>query len=441
MKIVSPLCLSILSHVLVDLLNMDRRTFISATSLVLGATAPTAAQDYSDYTKDPRPDVPEGTCTAGSLDGPVFGGNAVVSGPGSDAITILQPLQRMATGYLEFAVEGEAWQRVDASEAGLMPLSEHVLKFRLPPLPSGKVVKYRTVARTGGWVKVRHFYHGEFKAGKPQTSPEGSFRTLDPAAETTTFAVWNDTHENTETLKALSLLTDPLKPDFLLWNGDQSNDVHFERDMARQFLSPAGLAIAERWPLAYVRGNHDVRGPAALSLPDFTGTPGDQFYYGFRSGPLAALVLDTGEDKPDDSPYLSGIGAFQKMQKSQAEWLRGAVKEPWFKEAPHKVMFCHIPLWFRHPKIPNNPFDGHKFCRDHWTPILIDAGVKLVISGHTHDYIWMPAGEGQPIAQLIGGAPQPKFATFIQGTATRDELKLKMQRLDGSVINDITLKA
>lgn len=422
---------------------MDRRTFIASSSVALGATIPAAnlvrAQDYSDYTKDPRPDVPEGTCTAGSLEGPVFAGSPVVSGPAHDAITILQPLQRMATGYLEFAVEDGPWKRVDGDEDGLMPLTEFALKFQLPPLPPGKVIKYRTIARTAGWVKVRQFYHGEFKAGEPQTSDVKSFRTLDPSAETTNFVVWNDTHENIETLKALHTLTAPLVPDFLLWNGDQSNDVHFERDMAKQFLQPAGLAIADRWPLAYVRGNHDVRGPAAHSLPKFTGTPGDRYFYGFRSGPVAALVMDTGEDKPDNSPYLSGMGAFQKMQREQAAWLNEVVKEKWFVEAPHKVLFCHIPLWFNHPRIPNNAFDGHKYCREHWTLTLVEAGVKLVISGHTHDYLWMPAKEGQPIAQLIGGAPQPKFATLIHCTATRDKLQFKMTKLDGTITAEATI--
>jgi len=416
---------------------MNRRTFLAAAAA--SSALPLVAQNYSDYTRDPRPDVAEGSWTAGAADGPVFKGSPVVSGPAADALAILQPVQRLATGHLEYSVENGPWQRVDGDEAGLMPMSEHVLKFRLPPLPPGKVVRYRVVARAAGWVKVRQFYHGEFKAGAQQVSEERSFRTLDPSAETTTFAVWNDTHENTETLKALDSLTTPLKPDFMLWNGDQSNDVHFERDMAGQFLIPAGLTIADRWPLAYVRGNHDVRGPAALSLPDFTGTPGDRYYYGFRSGPLAALVMDTGEDKPDDSPYLSGMGAFQKMQRAQAEWLKSVVKESWFRDAPHKVLFCHIPLWFKHPRIPNS--DGTKFCRDLWTPTLAEAGVKLVVSGHTHDYLWMPAKDGQPIAQLIGGAPQPKFATFIHGTATKTELKLKTTKLDGTVVADVALKA
>jgi hypothetical protein len=335
---------------------MDRRAFFTTSALASGVlpVSLAVAQDYSDYSKDPRPDVADGAWTAGGPDGPVFAGSSVVSGPAAEEICILQPVQRLATGYLEFAVEGGEWQRVDADDDGLAPLSEHVLKFRLPPLPAGKMIRHRVVARAAGWIKVRQFYHGEFKAGEQQVSPESSFRTLDPSADTTTFAVWNDTHENAETLKALDKLTNAMKPDFMLWNGDQSNDVHFENQMTGQFLSPEGLAIADKWPLAYVRGNHDCRGPAARSVADFTGTPGDRFYYAFRSGPLAAIVLDTGEDKPDDSPYLSGMGAFQKMAKEQAAWLKELVKVPWFREAPHKVLFCHIPLWFDHPKIPGS---------------------------------------------------------------------------------------
>jgi hypothetical protein len=289
---------------------------------------------------------------------------------------------------------------------------------------------------------VRQFYHGEVKLSEPHTSPEYRFRTLDAAADATGFAVWNDTHENSETLKVLHKLTTALNPDFLLWNGDQSNDVHFEKDMAGQFLTPAGLSIADKWPLAYARGNHDLRGPAAGSLAGFTGTPEDRFYYGFRSGPLAALVMDTGEDAPDDQPYFGGRAAFQAMQRRQATWLKSVTKEPWFRDAPHKVLFCHIPLYFTRDIFPQqHRWECHDICRALWVPTLVEAGVKVIISGHTHDFRWMPAKKGQPIAQLIGGAPQPRFATFIQGNATRERLALKMTKLDGTVVADVMFKA
>jgi len=433
---------------------MKRRTFLATTgslgiaSVLSTRTAPAAAPAPAGLTTLPRsagPEdapSPEGAFTAGSSNGPVFAGSPVVSGPAADAITILQPLQRHATGHLEFAIDDGTWQRVDAAAAGLLPLEEHVLKFRLPPLLPGREVRYRIHAHTVGWVQVREFVHGEVRVGEPQVSELRAFRTLDPAAAATTFAVWNDTHENATTLKALQEKTVALKPDFLLWNGDQTNDVHFEKDMAGQFLTPAGFAIADRWPLAYVRGNHDVRGPEAHGVPRFTGTPGDQFYYAFRSGPLAALVLDTGEDKPDDSPYFGGMAAFQPLQRRQLEWLKNVTREPWFRDAPFKVLFCHIPLYFTRDIFPaQQRWECHHFCRELWVPALLEAGVKLIISGHTHDHRWMPARENQPIAQIIGGAPQPAGATFIQGTATRESLVVKMTKLDGTTLTEVTLTA
>jgi predicted phosphodiesterase len=370
---------------------VNRRKFLATAAASAGSIS-LLGQNYSDYSRDPRPDVAEGTFTAGSDSGPIFAGAPVVSGPGGETITIHQPLQRAATGYLEYAIEGGAFQRVDAEQAGMLPFAEHVLKFRLPPLPGGKAIRYRSVARSVGWVKVKQFYHGELRVGEPQTSAESTFRTLDPGSEKTTFAVWNDTHENIETLQSLHKLTNRLKPDFLLWNGDQSNDVHFERDMARQFLMPAGLTIADKWPLAYVRGNHDVRGPAAWSLPRFTGTPDDKFYYAFRSGPLAALVMDTGEDKPDDSPQFGGWLPSRKCSSARLSGSRISTRQTWFREAPHKVLFCHIPLWFTREIFPTQRrWECHHYCRQMWLPALREAGVKLVISGHTHSHRWMPS--------------------------------------------------
>lgn len=421
--------------------SVNRRTFLTTAALASG-TLPLSAQNYSDYSQDPRPDVAEGTFTAGSEPGPIFAGSPVVSGPGPEAMTILQPVQRSVCGHLEYALDGEASKVVEPEEAGMRPVSGHVLKVRLPPLPPGRTVRYRFKARSIGWVKVKQFYHGELRAGELQSGPEHHFRTLDPKAATTRFAVWNDTHENTGTLRALHQLTTSSKPDFLVWNGDQSNDVHFEKEMTRQFLQPEGLDLAKDWSLAYVRGNHDVRGPAAPHLPRFTGTPDDRFYYAFRSGPLAALVMDTGEDKPDESPYLGGLVAFQRMQQRQAEWLEGIVGQPWFKEAPFRVLFCHIPLWFTRDIFPTQGrWECHDVCRRLWLPALVRGEVQLVISGHTHSSCWMPAREGQPIAQLIGGGPKPASATFIEGSATKDTLSLTMKKLDGEVLHTVTFGA
>ncbi|MFK8113128.1 MAG: hypothetical protein AB8B91_13050 [Rubripirellula sp.] len=79
--------------------------------------------------------------------------------------------------------------------------------------------------------------------------------------------------------------------------------------------------------------------------------------------------------------------------------------------------------------------------RELWSPTLIDAGVSLVISGHTHRHQWMPSREGQPIAQLIGGGPSPTSATLIHTTADTQELRIRVLKLDGTSAADVRLSS
>lgn len=53
---------------------MNRRKFLATAAFGPAGALPVSlqAQNYSDYTRDPRPDVPEGTFTAGSAPGTIF---------------------------------------------------------------------------------------------------------------------------------------------------------------------------------------------------------------------------------------------------------------------------------------------------------------------------------------------------------------------------------
>ena len=66
---------------------------------------------------------------------------------------------------------------------------------------------------------------------------------------------------------------------------------------------------------------------------------------------------------------------------------------------------------------------------------------QFVVWNDTHDFGWMPAKAGQPIGQLIGGGPHPKYATIIHGAATRKQLTLKMSKLDGTVVAEVKIEA
>ncbi len=405
---------------------MERRTFLRETlSISAAASALRLGQAASAAKEKPA--------AADSLS--LLQGAPVLTGPAAETLAILQAVRAPATGYAEIQRPGETWTRIDAESAGLLPYDQHVLKFRLPPLPAGAEIRYRVVAIP---VDFKNAY--KILPGEEVVSEEHVFRTLDPEAHETRFIVWNDTHENLDTVRALVGLTGKFAPDFLLWNGDQTNDVYDEAKMANQYLAPGGLVVASRWPLAYARGNHDVRGPAARELARFTGTPADRFYYAFRSGPLAALVLDTGEDKPDDHPVFGGLAGFAAMRERQTRWLAEAIRAPWFAAAPHKVLFCHIPLWWS-DESDRGAWVYSKVCREAWLPLLKAAGVKLVVSGHTHEDKWLPAGAERPIGQLVGGGPKLAGATIIEGHATRSKLTLTMSRLGGEVRQTVEVTA
>jgi acid phosphatase type 7 len=403
---------------------MERRSFLKSTLMASSGVAVIGLVEDSRV---------EGATAANQS---ILSGSPVIFGPDSDALCILQSVSGPATGYAEIAVNGEPFRRIDAETSGLLPYDPHALKFRLPPIPPGVTLQYRVTVRRIRFEDAYHIFPEE--TGTSQTH---SVRTLDPSAKETRFIVWNDTHENLETIRALHEQTVAYRPDFLLWNGDQTNDIYEDARIKGQILSPGGLAIAADWPLAYLRGNHDVRGPAARHLPRFTGTPGDRFYSAFRSGPLAVLMMDTGEDKPDDHPVFGGLAAFQPMRRRQTEWLAGVIRELWFREAPFRVLFCHIPLWWSDEATDFGHWRFSKVCREAWLPLLVEAGVKLVVSGHTHEHAWLSAGADRAIGQLIGGGPKPQDATMIEGVATARRLTMTMKTLDGAVAQQVEVDA
>ncbi len=365
---------------------------------------------------------------------PLFVGHPVVSGPAPESLSILQSVNGPASGYLELAVGDGEFQKIQGESAGLLPYDQNVLKFVLPPLPVNSTIRYRVVARTIHFQSAYKIHQGEAVSTEVK-----EFRTLNPDSAETKFTIWNDTHENQETIKKLVELTDSYRPDFLLWNGDQSNDIYDPAKMRAQYLAPSGLEISSRWPLAYARGNHDVRGPAARELSKFTGNPDNRFYYGFRSGPVAVLVMDTGEDKPDDRAVFAGLAGFEAMRERQRQWLAKVIEEDWFKSAPYRVLFCHIPLWFDGYEPPPDFWIYSEVCRNAWVPLLQQGGVQLVVSGHTHRAHWMPKSETQPLPQLVGGGPKIAAATIMEGTANESRFVITSKSLDGQVLHEVML--
>jgi hypothetical protein len=359
-------------------------------------------------------------------------------------VTLLLAVSEPSTGWVEYGTTEALGLRCDGIMKGQLPLEEKLLRFHLRGLKPGTSYFYRVCTRP-----VVFDLQQREPVGTRDTvqSEPGSFRTLDHQAASATFTVWNDTHENVATLAPLADALRAHPTDFLMWNGDLTNNLRKPDDVIRHFVINAGHPFADRTPLFLGRGNHDVRGRYAWDLPRMVSGPGGHYYYAFRQGPLACVVLDTGEDKPDNHPSYAGLANFESYREEQRIWLEQIVEEPWFKEAPFRIAFPHIPLvWDGEVPAnwPNVWGTGVKgwICMDgylKWTPILNRAKVDMVISGHTHRYAYFPANEKRNYVQVIGGGPRPEGATIITGHATAAEMVITTTDLKGKVLFEVRL--
>ena len=57
-----------------------------------------------------------------------------------------------------------------------------------------------------------------------------------------------------------------------------------------------------------------------------------QFYFSFEHGPVYAIVLDTGEDKPDSEEVYAGIVDSDNYRREQAAWLEKEIQKPAFQK-------------------------------------------------------------------------------------------------------------
>lgn len=409
----------------------DRRNFIkNATAVSIAGAAFTSAPLWSNTAN-----------TEESEDEVGFKSPPLLTNIDSDKVEIVVVPKGYSTAWIEYGTTSLLGFRSIGAHNGMLPASDRVLRFKLTDLEPGVNYFFRVHLS-----KITYKNNYAYKQEESIKSELLHFKTLNSEAETATFACWNDTHENEETLLRLLAMLKEQQPDFLLWNGDITNNIFNEEQIIDQFFKHGSQASSLSVPLMLSRGNHDVRGKDARCLESYLAGPGGSYYYGFRQGPLSCIVLDTGEDKPDNHDAYAGLLDFEKFRTEQAQWLERTISEPWFANAPFRIVFTHIPLVWD-AEVPEQwpaiwGVEGHKgwICEDgyaKWNDLLVKGKVQLVISGHTHRHAYFPPNKVHPYGQLIGGGPKPEAATCILGDVTGSKLTVKMLGLDGSVLEKL----
>jgi len=355
-------------------------------------------------------------------------GAPVVQCPTASSVTVVWGVNDTSTGWVEYGETEALGQIAMADGEGLHPLDAVVHKITLPSLRPATRYYYRTVS-----VPIAFLGAYDIRRGRPFESPIHQFVTADDGAgNRVRFSVINDTHENPETLKTVFTRLASEPGDLTFWNGDMFNDIATEKQMAEQLLYPANMAYAARTPVYFARGNHDVRGAEARALGRFVAAPNGSYYYSFRQGPVAFIVLDTGEDKDDTHPVYAGLGTFDAYRTRQAGWLADELRKEHVRSAPFRVVVAHIPLYSTRPTQAHGGADARAKWHDH----LVKGRVDVLITGHTHRYAYMEPDATRPFGQITGGGPQPAAATIISGEATAQDLRIVMRTLDGVSVGE-----
>jgi hypothetical protein len=178
----------------------------------------------------------------------------------------------------------------------------------------------------------------------------------------------------------------------------------------------------------FVRGNHELRGRLARTLPDYLPTFDDRAYYSFDHGGTHFIVLDSGEDKEDTHPYYNGLVDFERYRKEQAKWLRMDLGSEACRHARFRIVFSHIP-----PRGADGY--GGEEVRRNFEPAANKAGVDLWLSGHTHRFMRIDPIPGQNTYPLFIGAPD----TVARVDVSRDALKVTVAKLDGEKLDECVI--
>lgn len=249
-------------------------------------------------------------------------------------------------------------------------------------------VKYRYRIMSKAVINDDSAYHTDYtEQVKLPVAGESAVTTLDPKAESCRFTMLNDIHANDDKYRTLVKGLGADDMDFFVLVGDIMSYINDVDAMVEHVYGPVPELVANV-PTFYTRGNHETRGKYAYLFQKYNPTNSGDTYFMLRHGPVAVVVLDAGEDKPDDNEEYSGAVDFDLFRQQQLDWLKKAVKDPLFAKAPVKVAVMHIPA-----NKTERSWYGEKRANEMLVPVLNKAGVDIMLSGHYHHYVLTEKGQ------------------------------------------------
>ena len=352
----------------------------------------------------------------------IFRMKPYLQNPVGNGITVMWETTVPAYCWVEYGTDTTQLKRARTIVDGQVVCNNYLHKIRIDGLQPGQKYYYRVCSQE---ILLYQAYKKVF--GNTAQSAFSEF-TL-PATDTA--VVFNDLHQHTQTFRALCQQIKNVNYDFVVFNGDCVDDP-VDHNQATSFISELTEGVCgDRIPTFFMRGNHEIRNAYSIGLRDHYDYVGDRTYGSFNWGDTRIVMLDCGEDKPDDHWVYYGLNDFTQLRNEQVDFLKKELSSKEFKKAGKRVLIHHIPLYGN---------DGKNLCANLWTKLLEKAPFNISLNAHTHKYAYHPKGElGNNYPVIIGGGYKMDGATVMILEKKKDELRVKVLNAKGKILLDITV--
>lgn len=303
----------------------------------------------------------------------------------AERVTIVFTTSERSVAYVELCSPTDTvvlYQKMD----GLVAADTTFFSIKAEGLTPATRYTYRIHAK-----EIVSFRPYKVEFGETVCSDEYTFTTLDPKQQGGSFFATSDMHDRPALLAKLLRACDYESCDGFFFVGDMMG--HFERNGNTPFSSFIDTCVnlfATEKSFHWVRGNHETRGNLARHFSRYAPQTSGQIYGAQRIGDAMIVMLDVGEDKADSHNVYAGLIDFDAYRSEQAEWLKQVVRSKEFRKAKYRIVMSHFPI------LAYDGLKDWKGCEDAYLkflPILNDAKIDVMISGHTHRLRYDPVGQ------------------------------------------------
>ena len=359
----------------------------------------------------------------------IFRTEPYLQNPVGNGITVMWQTTVPAYSWVEYGTDKNQLKKARTIVDGQVICNGLQNKVRLNDLEPGKTYYYRVCSQE---IMLYQAYKKVF--GETAVSDFHSFTLPASSDADFTTVIFNDLHKHSETLQALYKQVKDVDYDFVIFNGDCIDDPK-DHDEATHFLSELNETVgAADVPVFYLRGNHEIRNAYSIGLRSLFDYVGDKTYGAFNWGDTRIVMLDCGEDKPDDHWVYYGLNDFSALREAQVGFLKEELASKPFKQAAKRVLIHHVPIY-------GKDVDRYNPCLELWGGLLAKAPFNICINAHTHRHAYYPKGtaNGNNFPVMVGGGYRMDGATVMVLQKKGKEMTLRVLNAKGETLQDLKL--